>query len=253
MRATGWQPDLPDHRDHLYAAPSTVMGALPRKVDLRPLCQPAYDQGALNSCTSNAIAGALAYDLVKQRVRSRFTPSRLFIYFNERVIEDRAAYDAGARLRNGIKAVAKHGAPPESMWPYDEPRFADRPPAKVYDRAAKHRALEYKRLSQNLAQFKGCLAAGYPFVFGFSVYASFVGKRTEKTGVMQLPRSSEGHAGGHAALVVGYDDASERFIVRNSWGPDWGQRGYFTAPYAFLTEPDYSRDFWTIRTVGQAA
>lgn len=247
-RRLGWHPDLPDHRDHVYAPPAELMGALPRRIDLRKACPPVYDQGELDACTANAIAAAIEYPRVRQRARKAFTPARLFIYYNERKLEGTERYDAGARLRNGIKAVAGQGAPPEELWPYSE-RFDLEPHKRVYDHAAKHRAVEYKRLRQNLQQLKGCLASGYPFIFGFSVYPSFAGKRTERTGAMTLPRGNEQQLGGHAALAVGYDDANERFIVRNSWGASWGKRGYFTAPYAFLTEPDYARDFWTIRSV----
>lgn len=250
MPGMGWQPDLPDQRDHVYSAPAELMGALPARVDLRSLCPPAFDQGGLDSCTSNAIAGAFAYTLAKQRSRSRFTPSRLFIYFNERKLDGKEKFDAGARLRDGIKVVSKQGAPPEGEWPYDEERFADEPPKRVYERAARQRVVGYERLGQTLAQLKGCLAAGHPFLFGMAVYSSFGHKRTGETGTLPFPRSSERLLGGHAVLAVGYDDRKERFIVRNSWGTAWGVRGYFTAPYAFLTENDLCRDFWTIREIG---
>jgi hypothetical protein len=48
----GWLPDLPDHRDHLYAAPVERIGAIPAKVDLRAQCPPVYDQGQPRSCTA---------------------------------------------------------------------------------------------------------------------------------------------------------------------------------------------------------
>jgi C1A family cysteine protease len=96
---------------------------------------------------------------------------------------------------------------------------------------------------------RGCLAAGYPFVFGFTVYSSFEGQEVAKTGVVSMPTPDEQVVGGHAVLAVGYDDASQAFIVRNSWGAGWGQEGYFTMPYAYLTTRALSSDFWTIRIV----
>jgi C1A family cysteine protease len=107
----------------------------------------------------------------------------------------------------------------------------------------------YQRLVQNLNQMRGCLAAGFPFVFGFTVYESFESQEVADTGVMPMPASGEKVLGGHAVLVVGYDDASERFRVRNSWGTGWGQAGYFTMPYAYLTDSGLSSDFWTLRIV----
>ena len=102
----GWLPDLPDHRDHLYAAPIAVLQALPPHVDLRPQCPPIYDQGQLGSCTANGIAGAIHFDRMKQHLQPNFTPSRLFIYYNERVIEGTVNEDSGAQT---VAAWAKRG------------------------------------------------------------------------------------------------------------------------------------------------
>jgi C1A family cysteine protease len=96
---------------------------------------------------------------------------------------------------------------------------------------------------------KGCLAEGYPFVFGFTVYESFEGVPIAKTGILNLPKKTEKVVGGHAVLAVGYDDTGARFIVRNSWGAHWGQKGYFTIPYSYLLNENLSDDFWTIRLV----
>src|SRR5206468_6179120 len=114
----GWIPDLPDHRDFLYAAPVAMLRALPTRVDLRRQCPPIYDQGQLGSCTANAIGGAIEFDQMKQALPDVFVPSRLFIYYNERVIEGTVDDDAGAMIRDGIKSVARQGAPHETVWPY---------------------------------------------------------------------------------------------------------------------------------------
>jgi C1A family cysteine protease len=64
-----------------------------------------------------------------------------------------------------------------------------------------------------------------------------------------MPGLHEAVLGGHAVLCVGYDDATQRFIVRNSWGSNWGQAGYFTIPYAYLLNENLADDFWTISLV----
>jgi C1A family cysteine protease len=250
----GWVADLPDHRDHLYAAPVMALKALPPKVDLRPQCpKTVYDQGQLGSCTANSIAGAIEFDLIKEKVASPFTPSRLFIYYNERAIEGSVSTDSGAQIRDGVKSVNQLGAPPETLWPYSDKTpvgpFQDKPPASVYTEAAKHKVTSYQRVARVLAQMKGCLAAGYPFVFGFTVYESFESQQVAQTGVVPMPGPNENVLGGHAVLAVGYDDSANRFIVRNSWGPTWGMAGYFTMPYAYLLDANLSDDFWTIRVV----
>ena len=245
----GWVPDIPDNRDKMYATPPRVLAALPPTTDLRPQCPPVYDQGQLGSCTANAIAGALQFDQMKQG-RQAFAPSRLFIYYNERVMEHTVSEDAGAMIRDGIKSVAQLGAPPEVPdWPYVISKFAQKPPKKAYTDALKYQAILYQRLNQQIDQLKGCLADGFPFVFGISVYESFESQAVAKTGKVPMPKPTEKNLGGHAILAVGYDDSQKTFIVRNSWGTDWGLKGYFTIPYDYLTNDNLASDFWTIKSV----
>src|SRR5713226_8842857 len=120
----GWVPDL---RDQLYAALVVNLATFPTQMDLRPKCPPVYDQGQLGSCTANAIAAALEFDQMKQAVEDVFVPSRLFIYYNERVIEGTVDEDAGAMIRDGMKSVAKQGAPHERLWPYAIAKFRTKP------------------------------------------------------------------------------------------------------------------------------
>lgn len=245
----GWVPDLPDARDYMYAAPQRVLTTLPSQFDLRPLCPPVVDQGALGSCTANAIANAHLFNQRKQQAAQPFLPSRLFIYYNERVMEGTVSSDSGAMIRDGIKSIAKQGVCPEKQWPYAITKFTRKPTPACYKEAAKHQAVSYQRLVQTLTQLKGCLASGSPFVFGFTVYESFESQTVAKTGTVPMPAASERVLGGHAVLAVGYDDSSQRFIVMNSWGADWGMQGFFTIPYAYLTDTNLSDDFWTVRLV----
>jgi len=244
----GWVPDLPDQRDLVYSAPAPFIMALPTAVDLRPQCPPVYDQGQLGSCTGNAIAGAIEFERLKQKLTD-FVPSRLFIYYNERVIEHSVNSDAGAQIRDGIKVVAKLGAPPEADWPYDINKFTEKPPTAAFTDASKNRVTSYHRVSRVLNQFKGCLASGYPFVLGFTVYDGFESTQVANSGHLSMPQPGEKVVGGHAVTAVGYDDKNQWFIIRNSWGPHWGLKGYFTMPYQYLREPNLSDDLWTIRLV----
>ena len=199
----GWVPDLPDQRDKIYQAPARMAAALPRAVDLRAGCPDVYDQGQLGSCSANAIAAALQFDQMKQGAADPFAPSRLFIYYNERAIENTISQDSGAMIRDGIKSVSKQGAPHETLWPYDAAKFQTKPTRAAYTDASTHRALHYQRVTPTLQQMKGCLAAGYPFVFGFSVYESFETNAVAASGKVPMPKPKEKQLGGHAVMAVG--------------------------------------------------
>ena len=251
----GWRPDLPDFRDHKYTVPRVK---LPQSVDLRTSghLPPVYDQGDLGSCTGNGISALMSY-VVHRDSGQKLIPSRLFIYYNERVIENTVGQDAGAMIRDGIKAVHKLGAPDESLWPYDISQFKKRPTAAAYDAATLDLATAYERVDRTAV--RKALAAGQPVVFGFTVYESFESQEVARTGLMPLPSTSEKMLGGHCILAVGYDDTKQcpggakpgAYLIRNSWGTDWAQQGYFWMPYEIIAQRALSSDFWTIKAVGK--
>jgi C1A family cysteine protease len=253
--------DVPDCRDRLYAPKTEHLGkALPQRIDLRRRCPPVQDQGRLFTCTAHAVAAAFYYELRMQKMLT-IIPSRLFIYYNERVMAHERKLRHNVCLRNALKVVAKRGVCPESLWPY---RVAGRvylrkPPIKAFEAAAKHKIDEYSRISNEgltrekfLRHLKRCLADGGPFVFGFRVHPSFDKPKSGKLkdGMMPIPRKKDDKAtGGHAVMAVGYDDRRKAVLVRNSWGTDWGVKGHFWMPYSLITNPGFAHDFWAIRGV----
>jgi C1A family cysteine protease len=242
----GWKPDLDDYRDHMF---KVVMNKVtPPKVDLRSKCPIIYDQGELGSCTANALAGAFEFGQMKQHAKF-FIPSRLFIYYNERVIMKTVKEDSGASLRNGIKTLNNQGVCPETLWAYKISKFTVKPPQSAYISAMKNQVSEYLHVNASIPEIKQCLANGYPVAFGFSVYTSFLSDKVAQTGIVPMPKDTDHLEGGHAVMAVGYDNSKSALIVRNSWGVNWGLDGYFYLPYDYIELAHLASDFWSIRIV----
>ena len=200
-----------------------------------------------NSCTAQAIAAAIEYVRMKDG-QPPLHPSRLFIYFNEREMEGTIESDAGAMIRDGIKSVVKIGVCSEERWPYDIKRFRTRPPIDCYQQAMDYQTLEYARVQNTPDQIKGLLADGFPIIFGATLFESFMGEDASKTGNIPVPTPDEQFIGGHAMLIVGYNDEADAYIVRSSWGDAWGNNGNCWFPYDYL-HSDYCSDLWVIRKV----
>jgi C1A family cysteine protease len=242
-RKYGWIKDATDSRDFLFKSIQRPT-VLPRKVDLRKFCPPVEDQGELGSCTANALAGILEFLEIKDGMKL-IDLSRLFIYYNERAVEGNVDSDSGAMLRDGIKTLAKLGVCAEKEWKYDISKFKIKPTKKAFADASQHTIVSYYRIL-NLDEMKNCLAKGHPFVFGFVVYESFESEQVAATGIVNMPLSDEQILGGHAVVAVGYDDSQKRFVVRNSWGSEWGMEGYFTIPYEYLADKNLASDMWMV-------
>lgn len=252
MNHYGWNPDKPDIRDLKYRLSyplSARTTPILSKTDLRPKCPEIWNQGDIGSCTGHGTAFAIMYDDMRQGDMLPVMPSRLMLYYDGRVIEGTQHTDSGAEIRDVIKAAA-NGVCRELWWPYDTTK-ALVAPSSWARRAAKEKALTYHRLDNtHLDELRACLSDGFPFVFGFSVYDGFESDETAKTGIVPMPDASkETMLGGHCVACVGHDDEKQVFIVRNSWGAEWGDHGYCYMPYAYLTTTDLAEDFWTIQAV----
>jgi len=250
----GWLPDLPDNRDHLWAPKKTRRGVLPKlpsRVDLRTtgFMPSVYDQGYLGSCTANGVAGAYEYEQRRQGLTD-YMPSRLFIYYEERRIINTLNSDSGAFIRDGLKVVNKLGAPHENLWAYDINGFTVQPPAEAYEDGLAHQTIAYASVDNRIqVPVKQALAQGLPVVMGFTVYPWF---ESPSAGVC-TPVPNQQVLGGHCVCIVGYERmiGSHKIwaIVRNSWGPGWGDQGYCYIPMAWLCNYYNADDFWIIQQV----
>lgn len=226
---------------------------------------PVYDQGRIGSCTSNAVAAAVQYVRRLSNQKPDFPPSRLFIYYNGRIQENTLATDSGLSIGDGIRAIEQFGVCPESEWPYDSPapndkgqfpdgsRAVSKPRHETFQSAYQHRAIDAHSIASKgdarIRELKACLAEGYPFAFGFTIYRSFFDPSKQPLTKVVVPPILDLPQGGHAVLAVGYDENSKLFICRNSWGVSVQDKGYFYMPYDYVINDDLVADFWTVRNV----
>ena len=246
IKRYGWKRSLP-----VFGHPQfekTCMAATPARADVSGGMPAVYDQGNLGSCTANAGA-ALAEFLTKKQGWLDYMPARLAIYYWNRQLEGTVSEDSGSSLADTAKTLSTKGAPNETRWPYDIAKFTNTPTAAVVANAKQHIIKDPLQVTQNMDDIRACIAFGYPIIFGFTVYESFESDAVAKTGILSMPKRGEQVVGGHAVVACGYDDYTKMVKVRNSWGPAWGQKGYFQMPYDFIANSNLADDFWSAHQI----
>lgn len=264
-RAHGGIPSPPDSNDFIFHPKPVVSPG--HGVDLRPKCPPVWHQGTMSSCTAHAVAAAFEFAVTKQGLPD-FSPSRLFIWYHARQKAsdiNAVLKDCGSYIRDAIKSldVKVYGVCSEMDWDYEVApsnqqthffslgaRAAVKPPNSAYRNAHDHTAAKYWAIQNDtnaLNNLINCLDQGWPVVLGMKTFGMLRTAKLDMPKAADLKQSDQGHS----VLIVGYIPSTQptqgRFIVRNSWGVTWGDKGYFTMPYDFALK--YGYEFWTIRVV----
>jgi C1A family cysteine protease len=228
---------------------------LPQEFDLRPNCPPVYNQGQQGSCTAHAGCACrvmLAKDLTLDL-------SRAYLYYTEREIDGTTDEDAGASMKDIGVSIKKNGICPTTDMPYNDKDFTTVPTAKDIKDAMPYK-IKGSKMVTGIDGIKTALfTRAQPVLMGMTVYESMESEAVAQSGILPMPKRGEQVMGGHAVLIVGYKDSPKPslfgcikslftgksaglFIVRNSWGPDWGDHGYFYMPYEYLLK--YSDERW---------
>jgi len=250
----GWEPDGLIEEERLDLP---FRANLPSKLLLKNLPD-VYNQGKLNSCVANAVGAGVQVARLVNKHTPDFVPSRHFVYYYARKATGTEAFDRGSRISNAIKVVRTLGVCPETVWPYDnipgsgpDRRFPPgarggiEPDAAARQAASPHVVIEWAPITVSAKNVRSALAFGFPVIFGFQVYTNMFGK-SGPVDTLRLPTSGDQKISGHAVAIVGYDDDTRMFRIRNSWGDTVHQRGYYDMAYDYVLNTDYSFDFWTI-------
>ena len=239
----GYKLSAPRPGTRTYDKDSANIKSLPPKVDLRPFMTNVEDQGDTNSCTANAVAGAYEY-LVKRHQDEPKNISRLFLYYNARYVSDpESIEDEGSAISDAIEGLKQYGACEEPTWDFDVENVNEEPDQDSYDEGGQFLVESAKQVPVDLDSWRTALADGQPIIFGLKLFGSFGQFRSP--GHIAAPtkgESSRESHGAHAMLCVGYSDPDEVFIVRNSWGSDWGVKGYCYIPYRYVMDSHYNLD-----------
>ncbi len=205
-------------------------------VDLRGNFPEVYDQGKIGSCTANSLCSIFEYDNIN------FRGSRLFLYYNERLLINETHIDNGAFLKDGIECLKTFGICKEIEFPYIIDNIYTKPPDNCYTNAKQNYLIDAIQIDKTMIKY--WLNKNEPISAAILIFSNFMSYETANTGIVNMPTNTDVIIGGHAIIICGYDDKKQMFILRNSWGSYWGDKGYFYIPYEYIDI--YSGDYWII-------
>ncbi|MCP4156191.1 MAG: C1 family peptidase [bacterium] len=273
----GWLPDLPNIHDktHEHNEVAALLAKfklqdkekkkkLPPKVDLKQWFAPILNQEKINACTAFASTALVEY-YEKRAFGNTIEGSRMFLYkITKNLLQ--LTGNVGVYPRTAMEALALFGTPPEKYWPYDADKIDTEPTAFCYAFADNYKAIDYYRLDSPTCQtqdlvdtIKIFLAHGLPPMIGITIYSSLLSKKMFMTGVIPFPGKNEKIVGGHCVALAGYDDTKKisnlddpnatpttgAFLLKNSWGTQWGTNGYGWLPYEYALK-GIVKDCWML-------
>lgn len=232
-----------DSRDHVFPVSE---GNLRESVDLREWDSAIEDQGSIGSCVAEAITSAYEIMLRTQQPPVLIDLSRMFLYYNARYLDGILPLDAGTDIRTGLRAGYYYGICLEELWPYVPANLNSEPPPAAYEEAQNHVITEYWSLAGN-QEIRQAINTNRPVVIGSHIYSGFLTVDSANP-TIPMPAAGDYYEGGHAMVIVGYDISDQRFLVKNSFGTNWGMAGYCWMPFDYAEQYVFERWCFDIGT-----
>lgn len=255
--ALGYKPDPAGVKDKQFSLhPVFAAGQIDPKSDFSADAPPVYDQGNIGSCVAHG--NGAGFEIIWKRANKSYVPvSRLGLYYECRDKDGTVDQDAGSYIRTGVWCLTNVGVGCDACWPYDTSKFMQKPPASYYKDAKNYQIASAAKLDNTDGRsIRIALTAKFPVVFGAYVYAAIEDLTAADP---FLPLAKGRPIGGHCMVIVGHDDNLTHkyadgktltgfYLVRNSWGTSYGNKGYIWIPYAYMHNGKICDDFWVIYT-----
>ena len=201
-------------------------------IDLRKDFTPVKDQGETGACSAFALVGIFEY-ILKKNKQPDINLSELFVYYNARRADGSSRIDAGSSLYDVVQTLIKDGVCQESLFPYNPENIFKDPPFEAIQNGQTRKVVKAKTVKKKLHDIKSAVAEGYPVAISLKIFNSFHPQR----GFIRTPNYEEiqsEQSGNHAMVICGYNDETHFFVVRNSWGHKFGDKGYCYIPYGYI-------------------
>ena len=219
---------------------SSSLTNLPKSVDLKALFPPIKNQKNQGACSSFSLTAVFEY-LLSNEMSKVEDMSEAYVYYNGRAVSGQTDVDDGANLYDVIKGMADKGVCVEELCAYNPSVYDKEPSPEAYEDGKNRVVTNAARVSVDVNNIKAAISEGYPVVGCFRVFESW---QNNTNGFIPMPSDKERQSekeGFHAMVICGYNDKHGHFIVRNSWGTKFGDKGYCYLPYSYIRDSDLTR------------
>lgn len=218
-------------------------------IDLRKNFSKIKNQGQQGSCLAFALTSIFEY-MMKVNKQTECDLSEAFLYYNARNMDDNndvsTKEDTGSRFKPAMDSLIKYGISLEKFWPYNDEVYSNKPTREAYKDAENRKLIKAVNVNGNSNAIKSALSDGYPVAVSLTLCPSFynngayitVPSKEEIDDIKENVNKSDVILRCHAMVIVGYSEDLKMFLVRNSWGDNWGDKGYCYIPYAYIDNND---------------